>query len=503
MLNPQKLQSLVEFANILNEQNDYQEILRSVSRHAVHQLNADICLILMVNPKTKETVKTVQRLETDENLTGYKDAQNLLSGWLMKNKESFLTNDIAGDIRFTQMKFDRDKITAAMGIPLCVEGSLIGTILLINQKSQQQFTAGDLNYLQNLGIISAPYLRNVQRIQSYFESPRTELTLLTKYRDQGLIGKSKKFIALLQAVEAAANSDIRVLLQGESGSGKELIARAIHKFSHRSSRPFIAIDCGAIPENLIESELFGHVKGAFTGAVIPRKGLFEEADSGTLFMDEIENLPLQMQAKLMRVLQEGEIRRLGSNRPIQVDVRIIAASSIPLRKMVDNGQFREDLYYRIYVYPIAIPSLHERKQDIVLLANYFLEKSAGKQHKKITSFHEEILDFLKTRYWPGNIRELENYIERMVAVAPAETEVLDYKVLPPELKSEYRKLQPKLGNVHVTKSLPEILSGVEEQLLRDALLRHDWNQSAVARELKVSLRAVRYKMAKLGLKRPV
>ena len=214
-----------------------------------------------------------------------------------------------------------------------------------------------------------------------------------------------------------------------------MLARAIHTFSARNNKPFVAIDCGAIPLNLVESELFGHVKGAFTGATTDRKGLFAEADSGTLFIDEIASLPIDMQAKLMRVLQEGEIRPIGSNSTHKVDVRVIAAGSTSIRQLVDAGQLREDLYYRLHVYPIPVPSLRERQRDIPILANHFLSKFAGQQGKRAQAFHEEITDFMRIRPWPGNIRELENFVERLVTLCPPNMEIVSRKTYLPSSKN--------------------------------------------------------------------
>jgi DNA-binding NtrC family response regulator len=314
-----------------------------------------------------------------------------------------------------------------------------------------------------------------------------------------LLGRSRKFIELLQAIEAAARCDVRVLLEGQSGTGKELVSRTIHQFSSRQAHPFVAIDCGAIPSSLIESELFGHVRGAFTGAVADRKGMLEEADHGTMFMDEISNLPLEMQTKLMRVLQEGEIRPLGSNKTRHVDVRIISASSRSLRKLVEERNFREDLFYRLYVYPIQVPSLNERSEDIPFLANHFLKRFAARQQKQAESFHEEILDFMQHRHWPGNIRELENFVERLATLAPANMTRLDRSILSQDLRQEFKKLEKRQPAGEITKSLNASLAEYEEQLIRQALAKNQGNQSQTARILKISEHTLRYKMRKMGI----
>lgn len=280
------------------------------------------------------------------------------------------------------------------------------------------------------------------------------------------------------------------------------MAKAIHYSSPRAQNKFIAIDCGAIPTNLIESELFGHVKGAFTGATAARKGLLEEANNGTLFMDEIANLSLELQAKLLRVLQEGEIRPVGCNVIRKVDVRIISASSAPLTVLVERKHFREDLFYRLNVYPIYIPSLDELRDDIPLLLTHFLKKFATQQQKQAEFFHEEIVEFTCHHKWSGNIRELENFVERMVALTPQEMMTIEEKILPPEFKKEFHRKITSKEEFEIGKSLEELLTEYEEKLVRQALITNDWNQSKAARALRVSEQTIRYKMGKLGIVKP-
>ena len=325
-IEPQKLEQLIEFAETLCQQNSFQEMLRLTAQKIAHFLNAEIVLIMMLNPRTQETVKTIIKEGVKVSHPRYRSVQNQVSGWLMKERKPLLSLDLKNDARFSNVILDDLSIKSVLGVPLEIEGVSIGSLILLNE-TPSKFDDLDLEFLSKIATIASPYLRNVQKIQHYFEAPLPNAALLTKYEALGLMGRSKGFVALLQAIESAARCDVRVMLQGESGTGKELIAKAMHKFSDRSARPFVAIDCGAIPANLMESELFGHVKGAFTGATTDRKGLLQEASDGTLFMDEIANLPLEMQVKLMRVLQEGEVRPLGSNKFRKVNVRLISASS--------------------------------------------------------------------------------------------------------------------------------------------------------------------------------
>ncbi|MDP2364803.1 MAG: sigma-54 dependent transcriptional regulator, partial [Ignavibacteria bacterium] len=326
-------------------------------------------------------------------------------------------------------------------------------MLLLNDENNYSFSEEDLSLLEKFSAIVSPFLHCTQSIAQYFVSALPKQVLINKYAMLGLLGKSKKYLELLQAIESAAHCDVRILLEGESGTGKELVARAVHKISSRSENKFVAIDCGAIQPNLVESELFGHIKGSFTGAAIDRKGLFEEANGGTLFLDEINNLPVDMQAKLLRVLQDEEIRPVGSNQNRKVNVRIITASSSSLQKLVSENKFREDLYYRLNVYPIHVPPLKERIEDIPLLAEHFLKKFSVEQKKQINGFHEEVTDFMRHRHWLGNIRELENFIERLVTLTTKDQKIIDRKILPFEFQKELKKLKKDFQDIPISKSL--------------------------------------------------
>lgn len=329
--------------------------------------------------------------------------------------------------------------------------------------------------------------------QEYFVTALPEAVLRAKYEKVGLLGNSQKFIELLQTVEAAARCDVRVLLEGQSGTGKELIAQAIHHYSARRDGPFLAIDCGAIPASLLESELFGHVRGAFTGATFDRKGLLEEANQGTLFMDEITNLPLEMQAKFMRVLQEEEVRPLGSNKARKIDVRIIAASSASLRKMVASQQFREDLYYRLYVYPICVPPLGERPEDIPMLAQHFLERYNRQMRKPITGFSPAAMAMLQKYHWPGNVRELANVVERALVLAAGTEITLDLLALP--LTTE---MPP--DEITVGMSLDEALHKFKRQFIAKTLEYTGNNQSQAAQLLGIQRTYLSRLIKELGLK---
>jgi transcriptional regulator with GAF, ATPase, and Fis domain len=496
-------QELIEFAKILGQQTDFEEILRLVANKTTQFLNADLALILMVNPDTRETVKTIFK---DGKLTEPQEYQLIhihVGGWILVHKQPFSSQNIQNDSRFMKGLFQDSPVGAVMGVPLTVEGVTIGALLALYKQPHKSVEPKTILDLENIAAVAVPFLRNVQKIKQFFAAPLPKDALIAKYEKIGLIGKSKIFRELLNAVEAAARCDVRVLLEGNTGTGKELIARAIHTFSSRSNGPFVAIDSGAIPPHLIESELFGHKKGAFTGASAERTGLFVAANGGTLFIDEIENLPLAMQTKFMRVLQHGEIRPLGSNATVKINVRIITASSKPLRTLVDSGDFREDLYFRLHVYPIHVPDLTERGEDMTLLAKHFLTFFSKQQGKKTTSFSEELLDFIKYRKWAGNIRELENFVERLVTVSPPDTLLIDAYCFPPDLQKELEKFRSMKQQSWRGPSLSEQLQNLESNIIKQTLIECDWNQSEAARRLQTSEKNIRYKMKKLHIKKTV
>lgn len=495
-----KFQSIIELAQILGQQSDYEEVLRLVVEKASRLVHSDSTLIMMINPKTRDTIKTIYAQRSAEDEQNHFVHINV-SGWVIVNNSSLLSSDFKSDNRFRKKLFEKASVKSVLCVPFRIENVIIGTLLLLRDETEQSFIESDLYLLEKFSAVVSPFLHCTQDIAQYFVSPLPKQTLLSKYAELGLLGKSNRFIELLQSIDAAARCDVRILLEGESGTGKELVARAVHKLSSRSKNKFVAIDCGAIQPNLVESELFGHIKGSFTGALTDRKGLFEEANGGTLFMDEINNLPFDMQSKLLRVLQDEEIRPVGSNQIKKVNVRIISASSLSLQKLVLQYSFREDLYYRLNVYPIYVPALRERVEDIPMLAEYFLSKYSQQQGKEIERLSEEVLDFMKKRNWAGNVRELENFIERLVTLATKKQKVIDKKILPPELQKELKKIKKDSNVLPLTKSLSESLADYEEELIRKTLASCKWNQSKAARMLHISEHDIRYKMKKLNIKK--
>jgi len=494
-------EDLFELAKTLSHQTDFQEILRLVAHRSSQFLRADQALILMVNPDTRETIKTVIKNGKTSYHENYQSIHTNIGGWIINYKQSFFCKDIQKDKRFSKGLFDAVDLKSVIGVPLIVEDVIIGTLILLYKNSSDFVNQEATEFLENIAAISAPFLRNVQKIRLYFDTTLKESTLIQKYKNAGLLGKSPEFIKLLHTVEAVTKCDVRVLLDGKTGTGKELIARAIHQFSERAESPFIAIDCGAIPSSLIESELFGHKRGAFTGANSDRQGMFLEANGGTLFMDEINNLPYEMQSKLLRVLQDGEVRSIGSDKSIKTDIRIIAASSMPLKILVDKENFRQDLFFRLSVYPIYIPELNERQDDIALLANHFLSLFVKQQNKKVTHFHAEVIDFMKQRNWQGNIRELENFVERLVTVASPEVTSIDSTLFPPDLLNELENYRLEISTSKKSAPIKEQMDKYEAELIKHALVENDWNQSKTARQLHTSESNIRYKINQLNIRK--
>jgi len=320
--------------------------------------------------------------------------------------------------------------------------------------------------------------------------------LSDRYRYGNIVGKSKPMLKVYDMIEKVAQSRASVMITGPSGTGKELIARAIHYNSPRKNRPFISINCGALTETLLESELFGHEKGAFTGAVSMKKGRFELADGGTLFLDEVGEMPPPLQVKLLRVLQEMEFERVGGTKTIKVDVRILAASNRKLREDVDRGTFREDLFYRLNVVQIGVPPLKDRIEDIPFLVAHFLEKFQSSKKKKI-KLAPEVWKVLYTYSWPGNIRELENTIERALVMSSDETITLgdlpDYLVKKKKEKIDLDKIVP--WNL----TLAEALEQIEGKLIVRALKSSNNVQSKAAEMLGISRHLMHYKMKKYGM----
>lgn len=368
--------------------------------------------------------------------------------------------------------------------PIMEDDKLQGVVVIFSditerKKSQEKLASAytEIEQLKNRLQAENSYLQEQVNLNHSFED---------------ILGQSEPLKTVLYQVEQVAPTETSVLIQGETGTGKELIARALHNLSQRKQRTLVKVNCAALPGNLIESELFGHEKGSFTGATSRRIGRFELADKGTIFLDEIGELPLELQAKLLRVLQEGEIERLGDSKTIKVDVRIIAATHRDLKKMVDKGDFREDLFYRLSVFPLTLPPLRERKNDISLLVQYFVNKYATKMSKQINNISETIMDKLQNYPWPGNVRELENIIERAVILSPNKNLVIPELLIPANNKQVERS------------ETPVTLTELEKNHIIKVLKLTDWKisgEEGAASILEIHPNTLRSRMSKLGIRR--
>lgn len=300
--------------------------------------------------------------------------------------------------------------------------------------------------------------------------------------ETGIIGSSKEMIQVYKEISKASKLKATILITGETGTGKELVARAIHYNSPRAAAPFVAVNCGGIPSELVESEMFGHLKGSYSGAIETRSGFFQTADSGTIFLDEISNTSLEMQAKLLRVIQEKEVNMIGSNKPQKIDIRIIATTNIDLQYLVEKGTFREDLYYRLNVIPITIPPLRERGEDILLLMNHFANKYARENEKITPEFSDDTIDIFLNYYWPGNVRELENLVQRLVAMTEDKT------IYPADLPQFLRNAKPTIHKKLCS------LTEIEKEHISYVLETVGGNKTEAAKILKIDRKTLREKL---------
>ena len=381
-------------------------------------------------------------------------------------------------------------------VPIKDRRKTIGALSIIYPFQAQRNFDDSVKVLTIVASMISQSLRLSQMVQQekaqlVDENASLKRELQKKYEFRNIIGTGKEIRDVYEQIAQVAHTNTTVLIRGESGTGKELVAHAIHYNSPRTAKPFVKVNCAALPESLIEAELFGHEKGAFTGAVASKKGRFELAEGGTLFLDEIGDLSPAMQVKLLRVLQEREFERVGGMETIKVNVRLIAATNVDLEQAVQEGRFRSDLYYRLNVFSIYLPPLRERKTDILLLAEHFLEKYAKQNGKQVKRISTPAIDMLMSYHWPGNVRELENVIERATLVC--EGQVIHGYDLPPTL-------QTAEGSGTINKmSLEQAVAGFEKELILDALKTARGNRARAARMLDTTERIIGYKIQKYGI----
>jgi len=401
------------------------------------------------------------------------------------------------------------QIRSTLGIPLWKGDEILGVIQVDNREATGVLTAGDLEIMavlaQNasLAVANARVAKRLRAAEERLKKENAFLKGKEQERRTGgkkdgppeIIGNSAPMKQLLQQLEKVVNTRVTVLIEGETGVGKELVAASVHYRSNRRDRLFVGQNCAAMPETLLESELFGHKKGAFTGAHEDKRGLFEVADGGTLFLDEVTEMPLSLQSKLLRVLQEGEIRPIGATQEKKVNVRIVAATNRNLEKEVAEGRFREDLYYRLKVFPLRVPPLRERREDIPLIGSHFLQRFATEFGKPAGGFSQQAMELLQSYDWPGNVRELQNEIQRLVIQLDA-----GGFVTPDMLSPRVRQVEGMIERVRPTKgTLKEMMDQVERWLLIEALREHGNNKTAAAKSLGITREGLHKKLRSFGL----
>ena len=474
-----------------------EQVLETLERR-MGMLRGTFCLMEGDELRIEASTKA---LNAEEKALGHYKIGEGITGIVAKTGKSEVVTDVRSDKRFLN-KTGARKINEAVSficVPLVHLGQIIGTLSVDRSfKGETASLVRDVKLLEiiaNITADAAAAYREEKAEKEALVEENKRLKGMLQTNPGELIGSCREMQSVYEQIRQVAPSDATVLIRGASGTGKELVARAIQSLSSRRDKPFVVLNCAALPESLVESELFGHEKGAFTDARERRIGRAEAANGGTLFLDEIGDLSIQVQVKLLRFLQERVFSRVGSNDEIKSDVRFIAATSRNLEELIEKKLFREDLYYRLSVFPLNMPPLSERVGDIVVLAEHFLSKMNAKYARNVTRFSAPAINMLQAYTWPGNVRELENSIERAVLTAKDDT-IHSYN-LPPQLQMPEFAEDPY--NQDATKTLDEQLMAVERRILESALSRHGGNQSAAGRELGVTARMMNYRMKRVGL----
>jgi len=492
-----ELEFLNQLSQAISSTLEPKKIMETILSKTSAQIKASHASIMLISEHQANSLSTFIR-EKELPVTAALDTTcRTIAGWVTKYDDSVLENDILADSRFEGLQIVSEDLQSVLAVPLKVKGHIIGVMVYQNLKGQAFFTDEQLRLISIIATQSAQILVNAKIHQSLtHENLYLKSEIQQKYRFTEIIGKSPVMLKVFELLARVIPTDIRVVIEGETGTGKELIARAIHYNGPRADQKFLAIDCGALPENLLESELFGHKKGAFTGAAFDKKGLLAEADGGTLFLDEINNMSIALQAKFLRAIQSGEIRPVGSNQSIKVDVRIISASNQNLKKLVDDGTFREDLYYRLNVLTIKLPPLRERKEDLPALLEHFLKKFAASLNKTIHGFNAASMRILEKYHWPGNIRELENVVERVVALAGDDDQWIQPELLPEDIPAGPI---PDDGLVAPKGSLQTVVEAIEQKMIKQALVDSKGNKTKAAASLGLSRRGLINKLERYKL----
>ena len=477
-----KFNTLIEMNTLLNSNySDLNGLLTQILESATRLCEGEASSILLLDQNANELYFEVALGIKGPEVKKYtlKIGEGI-AGWVVQHNKSLIANDVESDTRHfgaigQQIGYASRNILA---VPMRVKDVCIGVIEILNKKQRKDFTQEDLEWLEIFANQAAIALQNAQN----YEKAQNKIKLLqdqikTSEAHHPLIYKSQVIREKLEVIDRIAKTDSSALILGESGVGKELFAEQIHIRSNRCNQPFVPVNCAAIPEGLLESELFGHVKGAFTGAIQTTRGRFEMADKGTIFLDEIGDLPLLLQAKLLRVIQQKTFEKVGSEDTVTVDVRILAATNKDIEALVLKGEFRNDLYYRLNVLPIHIPPLRQRPEDIPELAAFFLKRSMQKSKKQINGFSDGAMEAMLSYHWPGNVRELENCIERACVIGKGN--VLTQEDL--FANAAYQFPEADEGS----RNLKTAINAFKSYYIRKALEDNKWNQTETARALDI------------------
>jgi Nif-specific regulatory protein len=485
---------------LLSPSEDLSSVLTAVLGHLCAHMGAERAMITVLDRLTGEIREECSHgLSDEERRRGrYKIGEGII-GRVIDRCEPALIPSIAGEPQFldrtcSRIHIDTSKV-AFLCVPLATRRDVLGTLSVDRPTQLERRLDEDLRFLTVVAALIGEAVRGRRDHQEELEQLRRENRRLEElahcYLPDSIIGTSREMRHLYDLVSHVATSNTSVLIRGESGTGKELVAREIHARSERAKKPWVAVNCATLPEQLVESELFGHVRGAFTGAHGQRKGCFEMADGGTIFLDEVGEIPPHIQAKLLRVLQEGEIHRLGDDRTKKVDVRVIAATNVDLERAIENGRFREDLYYRLNVFPVHVPPLRERVTDITLLADHFVDKYAKIHNRSVVRISTPAIELMTSYHWPGNVRELENCVSR--AVLLTKDGVIRQHQLPPTLQTGRSSGTAQKG------SFDEMMMAFEREIILEAMKDASGNQAKAARALKTTPRILGYALRRHGL----
>ncbi len=496
-----ELTVLHEISQVIGSTLNCQEVFSDILSIFHSHLGMNRGTITLLNSFTAELeIKAAHGMTEDEVERGRYSVGEGITGRVVETGEPVIVPQIGKEPLFLNRTRSRDKLNRGNISFICVpvrNGSTTYGALSVDRLFSEDIAfEEDVRLLSIVASLIAQGLKIQQMVQDEKRQLLTENIelkgkLKERYSLYNIVGTSNKMTDVFQMIERISGTEVTVLIRGESGTGKELVANAIHFNSPRASKPFLKLNCAALPDTLVESELFGHEKGAFTGANEQRMGRFERANGGTLFLDEIGTLNLAAQAKFLRILQEKEFERIGGQRTLRTDVRVIAATSKDLERSIAEGTFREDLYYRLNVFPIFMPPLRERKTDILLLSDHFIEKYSQKYGKEVRRISTPAIDMLIQYHWPGNVRELENCIER--AVLLCNDRVIHSYHLPPTLQTGERS-----GTVP-SRSFESEIRNFKKELVVDALKNSSGNIAKAARLLNATERVISYNISKLRI----